>query len=418
MNVEIITIGNELLIGQVIDTNSAWMGQQLNDAGFDVGRITSIQDTADAITEALNEAISRVDVVLLTGGLGPTKDDITKETLATFFNSKLVFNQEAYDNMAAYIKGREKGINKLNESQAFVPEYCDVINNPVGTAPVMWFDVEGKIIVSMPGVPLEMKTAMSNEVIPRLRKRFQTVYIIHKTIQVFDIPEAVLAEQLEAWETAIPEYMSLAYLPGPGKVRLRLTAKTDNTQQADEDFKRLISGLYQIVGENIYADEDRSIEELLGDLLKSRLKTLSVAESCTGGYISHLITRIPGSSVYFKGGVVAYENAVKQNVLGVKEQDLTRYGAVSQPVVEQMAIGVRTLMQTDYAIATSGIAGPDGGTAEKPVGTVWMAIAGDFGVFSKCYQLGSVRERNIQRASETGLVMLLQQMKNRMVNSK
>ncbi len=411
MNVEIITIGNELLIGQVVDTNSAWMGRQLNEEGFDVNRITSIQDTAVAISETLREAIARVDVVLLTGGLGPTKDDITKETLATFFNSKLVFNQEAYDNMAAYIKGRVSGINKLNESQAYVPECCEVLNNPVGTAPVMWFDKSDKIVVSMPGVPSEMKTAMSNEIIPRLKQRFQTGEIIHKTIQVFNIPEAVLAEQLEEWESTVPDYMTLAYLPSPGKVRLRLTAKTSDVEQANSDLKRLTRDLYQLIGNNIYAEEDRTIEELLGELLKNKSKTLALAESCTGGNIGHLITRIPGSSSYFKGGVIAYENAVKQGVLGVDEQALINHGAVSLPVVEQMALGVQKLMQADYAIATSGIAGPDGGTDEKPVGTVWIAIAGDFGVQSKCYQFGPIRERNIQRASETGLIMLLQKLR-------
>ncbi|MBR8536198.1 competence/damage-inducible protein A [Carboxylicivirga sediminis] len=413
MNVEIITIGNELLIGQVVDTNSAWMGQHLNEEGFDVIRITSIQDTADAITAALSEAVSRVDVVLLTGGLGPTKDDITKDTLAAFFNSKLVFNQHAYDNMISYLKGRVKGINKLNESQAYVPECCEVINNPVGTAPVMWFDADDKIVVSMPGVPSEMKLAMTKEIIPRLQARFKTGHIMHKTIQVYNIPEAVLAEQLESWEATFPNYMTLAYLPSPGKIRLRLTAKTANNEQANKDFERLTGDLYQLVGENIYAEEDSTIEVLLGASLKESSTTLAVAESCTGGNIAHLITKIAGSSAYFKGGVVAYENMVKQKVLGVEEQTLISHGAVSQQVVEQMAIGVKDLLQSDYAIATSGIAGPEGGTDEKPVGTVWVAVAGDFGVLSACYQFGRIRERNIQRASETGMIMLLQQLKKR-----
>lgn len=410
MNVEIITIGNELLIGQVVDTNSAWMGQYLNDEGFDVTQITSIQDTSEAITQAVNQALSRVNVVLLTGGLGPTKDDITKETLAGLFQSRLVFNQQAYDNMAAFLKGRVKGINKLNESQAYVPECCEVINNPVGTAPVMWFDDNGKIVVSMPGVPIEMKTAMSNEIIPRLKRRFSTGHILHKTIQVFNIPEAVLAEQLEPWEATIPDYISLAYLPSPGKVRLRLTAKTNDVDQAHRDIEVLVNALEQLIGENIYAKEDKPINQLFGETLNMLHKTVAVAESCTGGNIGHLITSIPGSSAYFRGGVIAYENAIKQRVLEVEEQDLIQYGAVSQQVVEQMAWGVKQLMQTDYAIATSGIAGPDGGTDEKPVGTVWIAIAGDFGVISHKFNFGPIRARNIQRSSESGMIMLLQQM--------
>jgi len=407
MNVEIITIGNELLIGQVIDTNSAWMGQELNKAGFDVSRITSIQDTETAITNALNEATNRVDVVLLTGGLGPTKDDITKETLAKFFNSELIFNQEAYDNMARFVKGRVKSINKLNAGQAYVPGCCEVINNPVGTAPVMWFNQDNKIVVSMPGVPGEMKTAMSKSIIPRLQKRYSTGHILHKTILVFNIPEAVLAEQLEGWEGTIPKNISLAYLPGPGKIRLRLTSKSDNLELVEKDFAILTQGLYAIIGDSIYAEEDKGIQELLGDVLKRKKKTIAVAESCTGGTMGHLLTSIAGSSEYFKGGVVAYENAVKSKVLGVKKETLDEFGAVSSQVVEEMALGAKRLLNSDYAVATSGIAGPGGGTDDKPVGTVWIALAGDFGVKSQCFNFGKIRQRNIQRSSEAALILLL-----------
>jgi len=256
MNVEIITIGNELLIGQVIDTNSAWMGQHLNNAGFDVTRITSIQDKKETIISTLNEALLHSEIILLTGGLGPTKDDITKETLADFFNSKLVFNEAAYNNVVSFLKGRVKGINQLNKAQAYVPENCDVINNPVGTAPIMWFEYRGKIIVSMPGVPLEMKTAMSDEIIPRLKSTFVTGHIIHKTIQVFNVPEAVLAEQLEEWESTMPEYISLAYLPSPGKIRLRLTAKTNDKKLAEENILKLTQGLYTIIGDHIFGEEE------------------------------------------------------------------------------------------------------------------------------------------------------------------
>nr|WP_319398392.1 competence/damage-inducible protein A [uncultured Carboxylicivirga sp.] len=408
MNLEIITIGNELLIGQVVDTNSAWMGQELNKEGFDITRITSVQDTDEAITSSLNEALSRVDIVLMTGGLGPTKDDITKQTLADYFDTKLIFNQEVFDNVCTLLKGRVKNINELNRGQAYVPEKCTVINNPVGTAPVMWFEKEGKVIVSMPGVPGEMKHAVANEIIPRLKDRFETLHIIHKTVLVFNIPEAVLAEQLSNWEETIPDYISLAYLPSPGKIRLRLTAKSKNESKAQEDIQRLVEDLYKIVGDNIFAEEDKPVHELLGELLKQNGKTVSTAESCTGGYIGHLLTSIPGSSAYFRGGIIAYENDVKARLLGVSSDDLNQYGAVSQPVVEQMALGAKTALGTDYAIATSGIAGPDGGTEDKPVGTVWIAIAGDFGVISKKYQFGKMRDRNIHRSADTGMVMLFQ----------
>ena len=413
MNVEIITIGDELLIGQVVDTNSAWMGQKLNEAGFDVTRMTSVQDTGEAITNSLREAVSRTDIINLTGGLGPTKDDITKATLADFFNTNLVFNQRVYNNVANLLKGRVKGVNKLNKGQAYVPESCEIINNTVGTAPVMWFEENGKVVVSMPGVPMEMKVAMENKVIPRLKEKFSRGHIIHRTVQVFDVPEAVLAERLEEWESSIPDYISLAYLPSPGKVRLRLTAKTDDREQANTAISLLIKNVCAVVGEHMAGDEDKSAHELLGEVLKKRHKTLAVAESCTGGHIGHLITSIPGSSAYFKGGVIAYENHIKEAVLGVKTEALNDYGAVSSQVVEQMAVGVKKLMKSDYAIATSGIAGPDGGTDEKPVGTVWISIAGDFGVLSQCCNFGEIRLRNIQRSSDTALVMLLKKIINK-----
>jgi len=408
MNVEIITIGNELLIGQVVDTNSAWIGQKLNEVGFDVIRVTSIQDTKEAINSTLKEALNRAQVVLLTGGLGPTKDDITKETLADYFNSKLVFNQSVYDNVTNLLKGRVKNINKLNEGQAFVPECCEVINNTEGTAPIMWFEENGKVIVSMPGVPLEMKTTMRNTIIPRLQKRFTSGYIIHKTIQVFNIPEAVLAEQLEDWEATIPDYISLAYLPGAGKIRLRLTAKTADKDLANVDMASLTTALHKYIGNHIFSLEDKPVELVLGEKMKQNGRTIAVAESCTGGKIGHLITSVPGSSKFFKGGVIAYDNAIKADLLGVKEEALEKYGAVSKQVVEQMALGVKDLLQTDYAVATSGIAGPDGGTKEKPVGTVWIAVASLQGVQSFVFQFRGDRERVVHRSADTALIQLIQ----------
>ena len=411
MNIEIITIGNELLIGQVVDTNSAWMGVELNKRGFDVSRVTSVQDTADAITSSLKEALERVDIVLMTGGLGPTNDDITKKTLAEFFGTELVFNEQVFANVCELLKGRVSNINDLNRGQAYVPANCEPICNPVGTAPVMWFEQDSKIIVSMPGVPSEMKHAMEYEIIPRFQKRFPTGHIIHKTVLVYNIPEAVLAEQLTDWEANLPAFISLAYLPAPGRIRLRLSARSHDEKEAQAAIDKAVEELYPIIGNNIYGEEDKSAQEMLGDLLSGSGKTVAVAESCTGGRIGHLITSIAGSSEYFIGGVIAYANEVKQGLLKVNEEDILKYGAVSRQVVEQMAIGVKTLLGTDYAVATSGIAGPGGGSPEKPVGIVWIAVAGPHGVKSELFHFGKHRDRNICRSADLALILLAKSVK-------
>lgn len=407
MNLEIITIGNELLIGQVVDTNSAWMGVELNKRGFDVSRVTSVQDTADAITSSLKEALERVNIVLMTGGLGPTNDDITKKTLADFFGTELVFNEQVFADVCELLKGRVANINDLNRGQAYVPENCEPIRNPVGTAPVMWFEQDGKIVVSMPGVPSEMKHAMTHEIMPRFQKRYPTGHILHKTILIYNIPEAVLAERLTAWEANLPAFISLAYLPAPGRIRLRLSAKSHNEMEAQAAIDKAVAELYPIIGENIFGEEDKNTQEMLGDLLRGSGKTIAVAESCTGGLIGHLITSIAGSSEYFVGGVMAYANEVKQCLLNVKEEDILKYGAVSRQVVEQMAIGVKSLLGTDYAVATSGIAGPGGGSPEKPVGTVWIAVAGPLGVKSERFYFGKHRDRNILRSADLALILLI-----------
>ena len=401
MNVEIITIGTELLIGQVVDTNSAWMGTELNLAGFDVTRKTTIPDSGAAIQIAITEALGRVSIVLVTGGLGPTKDDITKQTLCELFGTTLVFDQTVYEDVERLLKGRVTQINGLNRSQAMVPKDCTVIRNPVGTAPIMWFNSQGKVLVAMPGVPSEMQQAMVHEVIPRLKQQFATGVILHKTILVAQLPESVLAERIAHWEDKLDPALSLAYLPSPGKVRLRLTAKGEKEQELAQLIEKAVEALKPIIGDYIFGYDDEQPQEEVGRILALRRQTLSVAESCTGGYIAHLITGVPGSSSYFKGGVVAYSNEVKIGLLGVDPQMLERYGAVSQPVVEQMALGAQRELQTDYAIATSGIAGPMGGSAEKPVGTVWMAWATPEGVFSKKFQFGTIRGRNILRSGET-----------------
>lgn len=408
MNVEIITIGTELLIGQVVDTNSAWMGTQLNLAGFDVTRKATIPDTGTAIKSAITEALGRVSIVLVTGGLGPTKDDITKQTLCELFDTTLVFDQIVYDDVERLLKGRVTQINGLNCSQAMVPRDCTVIRNPVGTAPIMWFNRQGKVLVAMPGVPSEMQQAMEHEVIPRLKQQFVTGVILHKTILVAQLPESVLAERIAPWEEQLNPALSLAYLPSPGKVRLRLTAKGEKEQELAHLIEKAVEELKPIIGQYIFGYDDEQPQEEIGRILTQRRQTLSVAESCTGGYIAHLITGVSGSSSYFKGGVVAYSNEVKIGLLGVDAQVLERYGAVSQPVVEQMALGAQRALQTDYAIATSGIAGPMGGSEEKPVGTVWMAWATPEGVFSKKFQFGAIRGRNILRSGETALILLQQ----------
>ena len=408
MNVEIITIGNELLIGQVVDTNSAWMGVELNRAGFDVTRKMTIPDSAAAIKKSIAEAMARVSVGLVTGGLGPTKDDITKQTLCELFDTSLRFSSDVYQDVQRLLRGRVNHINDLNRGQAMVPAACTVIRNPVGTAPIMWFCREGKVVISMPGVPSEMQYAMSNEIIPRLKRQFSTGYILHKTILVAQLPESVLAERIAPWEDQLPSPLSLAYLPSPAKVRQRLTAKGEDEQQLNQLIETEVDKLRSIIGSYIYGYDDQEPQNEIGRLLTKRNQTLAVAESCTGGFISHLITGVSGSSAYYKGGIVAYSNEVKTNILGVDAETIEREGAVSRQVVEQMALGAQQLLHTDYAIATSGIAGPLGGSEEKPVGTVWMAWATPEGIFSKKFQFGIIRERNILRSGETALILFQQ----------
>ena len=404
--IEIVTIGDEILIGQIIDSNSAWIGNKLNEAGFEVFRINSVGDTEEEILNILHETSERADVVLLTGGLGPTKDDITKTTMCKYFDTELVFNDEVYEDIKSFLRGRVANINELNRQQAMVPASCSVIRNPVGTAPVMWFERGGTIFVSMPGVPSEMKHAITEEVVPRLKERFDSGAIVHKTVLVHNIPEAVLAEMLEEFEENIPEYIKLAYLPSPGRIRLRFTGRGGDEKPISDKINELVELLKPILGDSILGYDDVSTAELVAQLFKQTNLTLGTAESCTGGNIAHEITMMPGSSSYFRGGVVAYHNEVKMGMLAVKEESLEAHGAVSKDVVEQMAIGARYNLGTDYAVATSGIAGPDGGSKEKPVGTVWIAVAGPNGFKSERFSFGHIRERNITRSTEMALVML------------
>ena len=407
VKVEIITIGDEILIGQIVDTNSAWMATELNTAGFELAQITSVHDDANHIIEALEMALKRADVVLFTGGIGPTNDDITKQTLCSYFDTKLVFNDSVYQNIERLFANRPNyKMNELTKAQAMVPENCTVIQNEVGTAPITWFDKAGKVVVSMPGVPYEMKRAMSVEIIPRLQKQFDTPVIIHKTVQVYGYTESALALKIAEWESDLPEYIHLAYLPNSGVVKLRLSGFLENVLALEFVMNQQLDLLSQLLGNAIVANEDILIEQLLGNLLIASGKTVSTAESCTGGNIAHVFTSLSGSSSFFKGSVVAYANEVKENVLQVNSADIETFGAVSQQVVEQMAVGVCKLLKTDVAIATSGIAGPTGGSDEKPVGTTWIAVCSDDMVVSREFSFGKLREQNILRATQAALLML------------
>lgn len=406
VKVEIITIGDEILIGQIVDTNSAWMSVELNKAGFEIVQITSVHDDAVHIVASLDLALERADVVLFTGGIGPTKDDITKQTLSRYFGMQLVFNDEVYKNIEQVLINRSRAVNELTRTQAFVPDGCTVIQNRVGTAPVTWFETKGKVIVSMPGVPNEMKHIMSTEVIPRLSQRYKTPTIIHKNVIVQGYPESALAMKIADWENALPADIHLAYLPNYGIIKLRLSGISDDPLSLEFSINQQIAGLTEILADAIVAYDDTPVEEMIGNLLADKGMTLATAESCTGGFIAHKITSIPGSSQYFKGSVVAYSNEVKVNVLNVLPGDIDLYGAVSKQVVEQMAVSVRKLLKTDVAIATSGIAGPDGGTAEKPVGVVWISVSSPNGVVSREFKFGNVRLQNIERTAQTAMLML------------
>ena len=406
MQVEIITIGDELLIGQVVDTNSAWIGEQLNLIGLRVVQITSISDQREHILKALEQAADRAEIILITGGLGPTSDDITKPILSEYFNSPLVFHPEVLEEVERMFASRGLPVTKVNRKQAEVPENATVMPNHNGTAPGMWFEKDGRIYVSMPGVPFEMKGIMTNYVLPELAKRSTSQAIYHKTVLTQGLGESMVAARIEDWEKALPGNIKLAYLPQPGMVRLRLTGTgTDPDtvkKQVDEEAEKLIP----LIGELIYGYNEDKLESIIGRLLKEKNATLSTAESCTGGYVAHLITSIAGSSDYYYGSIIAYHNNIKQSHLGVKETVLQDFGAVSREVVMAMAEGARKKLGTDYAISTSGIAGPDGGTPEKPVGTVWIAVASPSGIEAKLLHLGPNRMRTIQMAAFNVLNML------------
>ena len=403
---EIITIGDEILIGQIIDTNSSWIGQEISKIGVSVVHRTSVSDSEQDIVDALNAAKVRADIIILTGGLGPTKDDITKLTLCNYFNSSLVINEKVLEWVTKIFSNRKLPMIDTNKNQAMVPEICEVLFNKSGTAPGMWFDVDDKIYISMPGVPFEMKTIFTEEVIPKLKQKFSFPVIIHRTIQTTSIGESFLAKKIEAWENDLPSHIKLAYLPSVGQVRLRLSGLGEDHDILNEELKIIISALYHIIGEYIFGLEDDTLQKSVGELLHKKNKTLSTAESCTGGYISHLITSVPGSSSYYIGSIISYSNEIKTHELNVDETILNTHGAVSKECVSKMAEQIRIKFNTDYAIATSGIAGPDGGSLDKPVGTVWIAVSSKTETIARIYNMGDNRERTIHRTALEGLDLL------------
>ena len=412
MKAEIITIGDELLIGQVVDTNSAWMAQRLNEYGIVLHQITSVHDDRQHILTAIDEAFGHADIVLTTGGLGPTKDDITKQVLCEYFSTSLVEDIRVREHIYSWYKERPDVLNRLTATQWLVPKSATILPNRVGSAPIMVFEKEvmgigKKLLVAMPGVPHEMQIAMTEQVIPYIR--LEAGGIIHKTMLLSGIPESTLAIRIEDWENALPSYMHLAYLPKDGMIRLRLSSYGEATE---EEMNQQIELLRPLISEYLLASEDLPLETILGNLLKQHGQTISTAESCTGGRLAAALNAQSGSSAYYMGSVVAYDNSIKEQVLGVEHTILEEYGAVSEQTVRQMAEGVRALMQTDYAIATSGIAGPTGGTADKPVGTVWIAWATPNGTYAKCFRLGTLREQITQRAVTTAMIHLIRIMRD------
>lgn len=406
MKATIITIGDEILIGQIVDTNSVSIAKHLNAAGIVVREKISIGDDTRQIVACVERALEGTEAVIVTGGLGPTKDDITKKTLAGMFGCELVWNQTVADHVERMLKERGIEFNELNRGQAMVPACCTVLFNAHGTAPGMWFERGGKVVVSLPGVPFEMEHLMQDEVMPRLKAHFELRQIVHRTMITAGLPESMLAKAIESWENALPPYLKLAYLPNPGAVRLRLSAYEVEGESVSKEIDRQFESLRKIIPHHIIGFETATMQELVHELLIRRGLTLATAESCTGGVIASRFTAMPGASAYFRCGVVAYSNDAKHDVLGVDAETIARCGAVSEEVARQMAEGVRRIGGADYAVATTGIAGPAGGSARKPVGTVWIAVATPRHTVAILKQCGTDRGQIIDRASAFAISLL------------
>ena len=397
MNVQIITIGDEILIGQTIDTNSAWMGEQLNSNGATVNKIYSIPDTNEAIQNTIKTALAEdCDAILITGGLGPTKDDVTKKALAELFETELVFNEATYERIVGLFKKWNRSTTPAHREQCYMPANATLLKNKMGTAPGMWFDYQGKVIVSMPGVPYEMKYLMEHEVIPRLKEQFPVKQVVHKTILTAGEGESRIAAQIEDIESSLPDNIKLAFLPNLGQVRLRFSGIGTDRDLLEAQINAKVQAVEERIPKLIFGYDKDTLEAAIGRMLKEYGKTIATAESCTGGYLAHQITSISGSSAYFQGSVIAYSNRIKEQILNVQAETLAQHGAVSEQTVIEMVKGTLALLKTDIAIAISGIAGPTGGTPEKPVGTIWIAI-GDQDVV-KAYRVhaGKDRLKNIQ----------------------
>ncbi len=403
---EIVSIGDELLIGQVVNTNASWMAEQLSLAGIKLNRITAIADEVEALHRALDEAIERSEFILLTGGLGPTADDLTKPALCSYFNTEMVFNEAAFAQIEKLFSARHMPVTDRNREQAFLPANCQPIENANGTAPGMWFSHKMSYIAAMPGVPFEMKTMFAQQLIPMMLAISEKRVFLHKTVMTTGLGESWLADRIKDWEDNLPKNLHLAYLPQPGIVRLRLSGLGVDAKILADEMQLQVNNLTALIPDLVYGFDNQSMEEVVADLLKKQQRNIATAESCTGGYIAHLLTGIPGSSAYFKGAIVAYDNSVKSGLLDVDEQLLQTHGAVSKEVVEAMADGARAKLGVSLAVATSGIAGPDGGTDDKPVGTVWIALSSENGTTSERFQFGEHRGRNIRRSGLSALNMV------------
>ena len=411
MKATIVTIGDEILIGQILDTNSRYISRALNSHGIVVAERTSIGDNRTQIVETLDRTLSQSEVVIITGGLGPTKDDITKHTLCDYFGSTLRYDECEAEHIRALLARRNVAFNDLNRGQAMVPECCTVLHNAHGTAPGMWFEREGRVVISLPGVPFEMQHLIDEEVMPRLCERFELREIVHRTMITFGIAESILAERIADWEEALPDYIHLAYLPAPNVVRLRLSAYEVEGKTVREEIESLFDKLRTIIPDNIAGFEDASVEELVHNILINKGLTLAVAESCTGGAIASKFTAQAGASAYFMCGVVSYSNESKRDVLGVDMHDIEQYGAVSEQVAMAMAKGAKVISGANFAISTTGIAGPTGGSEAKPVGTVWIGVATP----EKCYAVlkncGTDRSQVISRATAYAIALLYNELK-------
>jgi nicotinamide-nucleotide amidase len=403
---EIITIGDEILYGQILDTNTQWISLELDKLGIKTVRKSSVGDQASQITQILQEASSRADIVFITGGLGPTKDDLTKKVLADFFDCGLAMHTEALQDVTEFFAKRGRELSDINRDQALLPTKAQFVPNKQGTAPCMWFEEKGLIWVSMPGVPFEMKAIMETEVLPRVMKHFKTPVIFHKVIKTVGIGESYLSDLIQDWELSLPAHIKLAYLPSLGIVKLRLTAFGDDLKSLSADVETELARVMPLISSYVFGYEKEELAEVVGELLRKSKASLGVAESCTGGHLAHQFTQISGSSDYFTGGIVSYANQVKMEQLGVSASILSEFGAVSEPCIRAMAEGAHKVLGTTYSLATSGIAGPTGGTEEKPVGTVWIALAHPEGVITRKLQLAGTRMQNIHMTSLASINLL------------